>query len=87
MYYNVYTCNIIFYMGLSRREWVDGIGTGSDDDFPIRQVLTWGLILLLCSVFTAKKNCISRYSICTCILLFFYDSRGAEMVNDVVILS
>jgi len=61
---------------------VDGVGMGSDDKFPIRQVLTWGSILLLCSVFTAKKNWISRYSMCTCILPFFYDSRGAEMVNS-----
>jgi hypothetical protein len=53
--YSVYTCNIIFYMGLSRQEWVNGIGKGLDDDFPIRQVLSWGLICC-CAQFSQQKK-------------------------------
>jgi hypothetical protein len=56
--YNVYTYNLIFYIGLSRQEWVDGIGTGSDDDLslPTHLGLDFVAVKLLCSVFHSKKK-------------------------------
>ena len=55
--YNVFTHNLVFYVGLGRQEWMDGVG--SDDDFPIRQVLLVGAWFCFWprwpQVFTAKK--------------------------------